>query len=497
MENISLSTFRQSFLSKRYISLLLLFILISLLFTYFNRFHLKQQGALHYHLQLAEYYNGAHELDNAQYPLYPLWGYPLVLSSIGNYEHVIYYQAIFGGILLYFFYMYINNALAKHRSKVIWLILSLAAIPYYAVISVKWPASFQLPFLLCSIMLLISSFEKASILLSILAALFLGVSCNFRSEYLYLPLFILLIVILSNLLKLYNANRKRYLLVLVYLVFTWVAMIPLGIERYNRTGSFNTKVGNGDWINVFFSIGQYPGNSLSLICEDGWVEQYLRSNVSGHFDSSQPLHMQSIANEYCRQAFIEYILDNPLNYIGKLMHNMRAIAQGGFYYGEIENTISERMHDNVILVKEYYKSIIGVSNYSNNLAMLYDKGIIENASVVSLSDISFITFIFVSPFLLINMTLLLIYWLFLILLLIRIYSIVKYKIMFRHIEILLLIPIVYGHLLMILGLYENRFASILYMFIIAFLVLQFDTISLFAKHLSIVKQVSRIFRKRQ
>jgi len=420
-----------------------------------------------------DFYRG---LEGSEYSLYPLWGYPLVMSLFNNYNHIIYYQAFFGAIAASLFYIYISKSITHKTAARSWGFILLTALPFYATVSVKWPASFQLIGILTSITVLMIALRRGKYVLSMVSGLLLGIACNFRSEYLYLSLFLPVIFLGVKILKpsfLSSGTLKR---LFVFALFTWLSMIPMGLNRRSNTGTFNIKVGNGDWTNVFFSIGQYPGNSPGLRFDDLWVEEYLRENLEEPYDPTQILHMQPVANEYSRRAMLDYLARDPLNFAAKLLFNLRSIVTGGFYYGQMNSAISSEMSDRIVLGKELYKSLTGMNNSMSNLRYLYGLGLIESSDTVTADDFITSGSYRALPFLLVGAIFAVFNLVFYSVLIIRFYYLLRKLIPFTVDEILLLSCILYGNCLMMIGMYENRFASIYYLFLTAFIVISADRI---------------------
>lgn len=456
----------------RFFAVLSVFI-FCFLFTYLNRNAATQGGALKYHIQLMEYYSG---LEGSEYALYPLWGYPLVLLATGNDAIILYIQAFFGAIAASVLYLYIYSILSTNKCKLLWSLVLPTAIPYYAIVSVKWPASFQVVFIVLGVSILLIALHKNKLLLSVISGVLFGIACNFRSEYLYLSIFILVTFLIAKLLLPNNLSWKSIKHIMAFAVFTWLTMIPLGIERKIQTGTFNIKVGNGDWTNIYFSVGQYPNNSLGLRFSDSWIENNLRANLTEPYDSTKVLHMQIVANEYSKNAMLEYIFNNPLNFFGKLLHNFRSIVTGGFYFGQIEATSSE-LASRVILAKEMYKEIAGISNSISNLRNLYEMGLVASPDEVTVADfVSSSSFIAI-PFMAIGAIYAIINMLMYVTIVIRVWYLYKKRITATYNDVILVSCILYGNLLMTLGMYENRFSSIYYLFAIAFMVLSIEKLA--------------------
>lgn len=458
---------------NRNLIILLSILGIALAVAFMYRNSTTQQGAFAYHLDLMDYYNQDSADRNTEYPLYPLWGYPLLLRLFQNYKNIIYLQAIAGGLALFYFYTVIENSLFSKAKKRIWVVLVLTALPYYSILSVKWPAAFQLTFLLSSTATLYVAYKKERIRYAIIAGILQGLACNLRSEYMYYPVFLLIVVLLMQFVRGIERNRKYVKGILIYCALSYVLMIPLGLERYYRTGTYNIKTGNSDFINLYFSIGQYSRNALGLQFEDVWVEDYLHENIKADYDPDIPLHMQTVANEYCRRQYFLYLRSNPINYAGKILHNLKSVLIGGFYCGQLEKLYPEESRYNMLLVKEYYKTLLGNSNYRVNMDLLYDNNLIARKDSVFRSDVTMARALSALPYYLLNIVFIVILWMMVALIPFDVYRHIRDRSRIAMEDLLLLSPIAYASILMALGLYENRFTSMVYVYIAAYVILKF------------------------
>lgn len=461
---------RASVLTGRYAAAAAVF-LAALLFGYLNRHSTTQSGALLYHINLMNYYRGIPGYD---YCLYPVWGYPLLMSLFSRWQDVIVPQVLLGSLVASLFYLQVWGLLRERISGRLWALAALAAVPYFALISVRWPAAIQSPLIVWSVMLLLRSIRPGKALLSVPAGLLLGLACNFRSEYLYLPVFLITGFAALKLLRPRSLSWSRFGLLLAFAVSCWLAMVPLGLDRLANTGRFSIKVGNGDWTNVYFSIGQYPANRMSLRFDDGWVEGYLRENIEAPYDTTQQLHMQAVANEFSRRAFFAYLRDYPGDFLLKMAHNARSILAGGFYYGQIEAGLGEDAALRMVLLKEFYKELVGISHSVFNMQVLFSRGLTASEGAVSLSEVINTRSLLLLPLFLMGAFFGVVNLLFYLLLLARLYARLKAGLKFSFEELVFLMCIAYGNGLMTVGMYENRFANVYYLFLAALVVIWFD-----------------------
>ena len=105
---------------------------------------------------------------------------------------------------------------------------------------------------------------------------------------------------------------------------------------------------------------------------------------------------------------------------------------------------------------------------------LHEKGLIKSPDRIAIEDLRLENIFFGSAFLLLNFLFLLIFWTSIVLFIYRTYLAIRNKLMFDYFEVLSIGIILYAHVIMILGAYQNRFSSNFYIFVVILTVLNFD-----------------------
>jgi hypothetical protein len=454
---------------RRQTAVFALFLVLSLLFAWLNRFNTSEAMTfIGHHVRMMHYYLGD---PSVQYSLYPLWGYPLVLTVVqwaaGSYEPIIYLQAVAGACILIVVLRFFAERLRSNGGKAALLVLLTTALPFYGVIASRWPAAFQLIFIVLSVLLLIRAFEQGSLRDAVLAGLSLGAAANFRSEYVYFSLYLVIFWECAVLLRVARTSAKRRRILLLYLLATWVALVPLGLERLAKTGQFNVFAGNGNWVNVYFSVGQLPGNSLGVRFDDAFVEQYLREWLDpATYDTTLLAHQQPAANAFCRAKFIEYASSHPGELVLKGLWNVKQILVGGFFIGHPEQALPDRAYYSTVLVREFGKKLVGLPLHEGNLAELAQRHLIETSGTVRFSDLGFTEWMIGFPFLALIAVFPVIFWVTL-----GMSAVVTFRAWRSRtaLEPRVLLPLAFvkfACIMMMLGVYQNRFSSMFYLFLV-------------------------------
>lgn len=305
----------------KYFPFVLCLVAFGFLIFLLNRQHLLQQGIYRgTFLPLATnlYEGGEYSLHNVPV-LYPMWGYVALTwcgVSLGNPEFILLaVQLLLSFIGIYFFYKLFS------LSPSLWHIPFF--IPYLAVTSVKWPTA-----IVISLILSFAHFfqkyllnkSKKSILV---AGIVLGIVLNFRSEFLYLPLFLLLLFLFREI-KTSRATIVPSFLIISGLVF--ILLFPWGLRSKNLDAGFRFTSTNGGLVS-YVSLGQLPNNPWGIAPKD--TTGYIFVQSHGITDPFSPQ-----GDGLLKTAFYENIQSQPLAFLRKMLKNATDALLGGVYTGE-------------------------------------------------------------------------------------------------------------------------------------------------------------------
>lgn len=299
----------------------LAFLAVGLLIAYLNRWHVEQQSNYDIYVAMAEHY-----LGNAQRSVltYPLWGYPFVLLLIRRYDLIAIPQVVLGTVAMTALFVRVRSALPEHRTAV--AILFLAAIPWYLLHSVKWPLSFAASFSMLATVLLERAIRTNSVRLGCGAGILFGIALYFRSEFLYLPLFIVVVAVLSR-------STRRLPAVPLWPVATcaitaWAVLIPWALHYHQQTGHFSLTASQRGIV-AYISLGQLPRNPWGAVYEDEYAYAYLNENAPHLTVNSDP------ADRLLVEEFTRRVKAHPGAFAAKMVWNGGVSLVSGFYGGEI------------------------------------------------------------------------------------------------------------------------------------------------------------------
>lgn len=278
------------------------------------------------HIPLAEsLLNGdgyrADSLDNCP-AFYPLWGYPILLlfgKAIGAPVAFIYIlQFLLTILTVKIFYKLFNIAPRWWHS--------LAFLPFFALMSVKWPDAIVANLLLLYLHYLIKYMKNNKLINIIFAGVFFGILANFRSEYLLLPVFqLFLYPFLTKKERIKQFLKAVSIVIIIGIIF----LMPWAIRSYAITGKPKFTASNGGGV-AYISLGQLPGNKWGIKPIDQTAFDFVQGKGVNY-----PYSIEG--NSLLNQEFINLVAKYPGEYAKKIAYNIFKTFIGGVYTGEFAN----------------------------------------------------------------------------------------------------------------------------------------------------------------
>ena len=286
--------------------------------------HQTQQGIYHdYHSPLATnllQHNGyVMNPADAEPAFYPLWGYPLLVAAGMWTGHP------------FLFLMGLQYALCIIGILVMYRLFGIKEkfwhlpffVPFAALLSVKWPDAIIAPILLFYAWFTLRGLRRESLFFSILGGIMLGVICNFRPEYLLLPLLQLFLVFFPRL----HGKRKEYL-VQTCMVFSLslLSLLPWALRSYGYDGMLRLTSTNGGAV-LYITLGQLPDNPWEIVPLDQSAVDYV--------ETKGVLNPYSIhGDQLLKERWFELVRESPSLYAQKVLRNYTRALSSGLYIGE-------------------------------------------------------------------------------------------------------------------------------------------------------------------
>ena len=257
-----------------------------------------------------------------------MWGYGWLLLLSSSKLVLLFLQCLFAVVSALFILTAIRPALrlnAFQFNVLMWLVV--LSLPWYALSSVLWPHSVATSLLLTSLGLLIKAqgSESPRLRLWLLSGLSFGIMLNFRSDYILLPVGLLLVVLVFDNRPLLTNTKK----LIVWCAPVLLTMIPWGVYTQHTTGHYLQTSTNGGHV-LYFSLGQLPGNSWGITPRDD--DPSMAALLESEFGKpTSPLTYE--ADVVLKSRFRELVFASPGEYTRKVVHNVGSLIFGGTYAG--------------------------------------------------------------------------------------------------------------------------------------------------------------------
>ena len=205
-------------------------------------------------------------------------------------------------------------------------VLFLLALPWYLLHSVKWPLSFAASFSVLGLVVLERALRTRSLGAGAAAGVFFGASLYFRSEFLFLPLFLLMVGVLSRVVP--KLPRLPLSPLAACAALAWIILIPWAMHYREQTGHFSLTASQGGIV-AFISLGQLPRNPWGAVYEDEYAYAYL-AQVAPQLPANSHTADRVLIDEFKRRVKAE-----PIAFAAKMGWNGAISLVSGFYGGEI------------------------------------------------------------------------------------------------------------------------------------------------------------------
>jgi hypothetical protein len=306
---------------RTFIGWFVLFATIGLLVAYLNRHHIEQQSNYTIYVAMADYYRG---LQHLEVLTYPTWGYPFALILIRRYDLVAIPQVLLASVAMTTLFLRLRTELQPNRRAV--AVLFVLAVPWYLLHSVKWPLSFAASFSVLGLVVLERALRIHSLRAGVAAGLLFGTGLYFRSEFLFLPPFLLMMGVLSRVVP--KLPRLPLPPLAACAAVAWITLIPWGVHYRDQTGHFSLTASQSGIV-AFISLGQLPRNPWGAVYEDEYAYAYL-AQVAPQLRVNSDTADRVLVDEFKRRVKAE-----PMAFAAKMIWNGAISLVSGFYGGEI------------------------------------------------------------------------------------------------------------------------------------------------------------------
>ncbi len=290
---------------------------------------------------------------------YPMWGYSLLLlpdSAFGTGGFLaLFFQLLMAITGVYYFYR-----LFAIKPGYIHLLFHL---PFIGIMSVKWPdAVIAFLFILFFYFMKLYYTENRTKSI-IISGIFLGIMINFRTEFLYLPVFYFALLVVPG----RYLNRRSVLKAGIVLAAASILFIsPWAIRSYIQKDEISLTTSNNGMVS-FISLGALADNPWKIYISDITAWNYVK-------DRGEPNPFSEKGNSMLEEAFYSSVKAEPVSFLVKCAYNFGRCFTGGVYTGEFANiavgtAARYRINEELKLKGNALNQLTGLAEYGAAVAV--------------------------------------------------------------------------------------------------------------------------------
>ena len=270
-----------------------------------------------------------------------------MLAALPEHRQVVPLQVVLSSLAMFALYLVMRREVRAPRG----VLVALFALgwPWYTLHSVRWPMSPAVSLTVLSLLLLWLSLKRGTWWPSVAGGALAGAALNFRSDFLFLGVFVLVVVAAARALRQHRGSAVMP--VLVYVVVALCCLIPWGLHYKAETGRFSLSSSHGGMV-AYITLGQLPGNPWGIIHNDGDARAVV------HAIDPEMAPYSDDGNRVLAARFLENVRSHPGAYARKVARNLTHVFIGGFYNGE-PGTGSADTLQGLEILKEKLKERLG------------------------------------------------------------------------------------------------------------------------------------------
>lgn len=259
-------------------------------------------------------------------PTFPMWGYGVLLTLFDGKLPILALQtAMMLAVTFLFIRAVERRALLDPLSLRLLKLISVVSVSWYALFSVLWPYAIAAALLVGWIVSTSVAVERRSFKWAVVAGSLLGLSLNFRSDHLLLPVGGVAVFLIAA-----GLSRRTVSLAAVWFLSTYLWLIPWALYTNRVVGRPLLTSTNGGVV-LFIGLGQLPTNPWGITPSDAdpVMHRILREKLGPEywFTSYE-------ANKIMGEEFVDRLVRRPTAYLKKIVYALGMTVTQGAYRGE-------------------------------------------------------------------------------------------------------------------------------------------------------------------
>ncbi|MAD12203.1 MAG: hypothetical protein CMC04_05725 [Flavobacteriaceae bacterium] len=263
---------------------------------------------------------------------FPLWGYGFIHLIFNSKIKILIFQQLLNFITIVKVDQFLISE-KKIKKIILSRTLMLLSLPYFFFHTQMWPKSVSSSLLIFSILQLFYFLENKKKYHLLISGIFMGVLCNFRSDYFFMICVLPFLLLIWEFYKSRNITFISLRLFLIPLI-TFFFLIPWGVYTYLKTDHFilnSTNTGH----TFFIGLGQLPDNKWGITPRDD--DKLMKDLLKVEFKDKDVSSVSFTANKFLINEFKRLVLEDPVEWIKKCFYSFRLLLLDPFYVGNVGN----------------------------------------------------------------------------------------------------------------------------------------------------------------
>ncbi len=306
-----------------------------------------------------------HYLFQGKPAFYPMWGYSILLIPDAWFNTngliLLFFQALMCISGIYYFYR-----LFKIEPQYFHLFLH---IPFIALMSVKWPDGITAYLIIVFYYYFRQYLDGKKFRNLIIAGVLLGLMINFRTEYIVMPFFSLVLILFPG----FKQYRKQVWVSIVALsLLAGIFISPWAVRAYNTNGKISLTTSNFGIVG-YVSLGTLKSNPWGVYLHEYSAYDYL-------WKRGVTMPYSVVGDSLLTDAYQKAVRDYPLDYMKKNLYNFCRNFTDGVYTGEYGNIIIDPhyrydFNEKLKLKGNSFNQLIALFDYDPGLSVpiLFEK----------------------------------------------------------------------------------------------------------------------------
>lgn len=276
---------------------------------------------------------------------FPMWGYGFVFALTHNKVIILVIQQLMNLLVIYSFDSCLLKNYGPGKIHQFYRLLLLFSFPLFFFHAILWPYSFSSSFLLLGVFFLIKFLDqidtdgKGVLINLILSGVCLGISLNFRSDYLLCIIIIFLVLMITFLYQRKRNYLQHVLAINLWMFIILLILLPWALYTKKVTDHYLVNSTNAGHV-LYIGLGQLPDNKWKIrpYDDDSSMRHVIESKLHPAVYSTTTYQADSLL----KKEWVNKITTDPGEYVKKCVYSFLSVFVQPFAEGDgFKKSLSE------------------------------------------------------------------------------------------------------------------------------------------------------------